>query len=180
MKLIDNVNDLFGDDLKLTLSSDSRLKIAASCFSIYAFEALKDELEKIESLEFIFTSPTFIAKNSLDKLHKERREFHIPKAEREKSFYGSEFEIQLKNKLTQKAIAKECADWIQRKSTFKSNITDLPMQQFACVEGIPSDAAFVPLSGFTAVDLGYQKGNAVSSFVNKFEEPVLVETTKTA
>ena len=171
MKLIDNVNDLFGDDLKLTLSSDSRLKIAASCFSIYAFEALKDELEKIESLEFIFTSPTFIAKNSLDKLHKERREFHIPKAEREKSFYGSEFEIQLKNKLTQKAIAKECADWIQRKSTFKSNITDLPMQQFACVEGIPSDAAFVPLSGFTAVDLGYQKGNAVSSFVNKFEEP---------
>ena len=176
MKLINNINDLFGDNLKQTLSSGSHLKIAASCFSIYAFDALKNELEKIESLEFIFTSPTFIPNNALDKLRKERREFYIPLAEREKSFYGSEFEIQLKNELTQKAIAKECAEWIQRKSTFKSNITDLPMQQFACVEGTSSDAAFVPLSGFTAVDLGYQKGNAVSSFVNKFDEP---EQTKT-
>ena len=47
MKLINNITDLFGDDLKQTLSSGAHLKIAASCFSIYAFEALKDELEKI-------------------------------------------------------------------------------------------------------------------------------------
>ena len=176
MKLINNITDLFGDDLKQSLSSGAHLKIAASCFSIYAFEALKDELEQIESLEFIFTSPTFIPNDALDKLRKERREFHIPEAEREKSFYGSEFEIELKNKLTQKAIAKECAEWIQRKSTFKSNIADVPMQQFACVAGTSSDTAFVPLSGFTAVDLGYQKDNAVSSFVNRFDEP---EQTKT-
>jgi superfamily II DNA or RNA helicase len=176
MKLINNITDLFGDDLKQTLSSGAHLKIAASCFSIYAFEALKDELEKIESFEFIFTSPIFIPNDSLDKLRKERREFYIPSPEREKSFYGSEFEIQLKNKLTQKAIAKECAEWIKRKSTFKSNISDLPMQQFACVEGASVDAAYVPLSGFTAVDLGYQKGNAVSSFVNKFDE---AEQTRT-
>lgn len=110
MKLINNITDLFGDDLKQTLSSGAHLKIAASCFSIYAFEALKDELEKIESLEFIFTSPIFIPNDSLDKLRKERREFYIPSPEREKSFYGSEFEIQLKNKLTQKAIPKECAE----------------------------------------------------------------------
>ena len=127
MKIINNTTELFGDDLKQSLDSGARLKIAASCFSIYAFEALKDELEKIEELEFVFTSPTFVPNEALDKLRKEKREFHIPKSEREKSFYGSEFEIQLKNKLTQKAIAKECADWIQRKATFKSNMLKIFM-----------------------------------------------------
>ena len=175
MKVINNITELFGDDLKHSLDSGARLKIAASCFSIYAFEALKDELEKVESLEFVFTSPAFIPNDALDKLRKEKREFHIPKAEREKSFYGSEFEIQLKNKLTQKAIARECAEWIQRKAIFKSNTVDAPMQQFACVES-SSDTAYMPLSGFTAVDLGYQKGNAVSSFVNKVDEPELTKT----
>jgi len=137
---------------------------------------LKDELEKIESFEFIFTSPAFTLNNVFDKISKTRREFYIPKEDREKSFYGSEFELQLKNKLTQKVIAKECAEWIQKKSTFKSNIADVPMQQFACVTGALSDATFAPLSGFTAVDLGYQKGNAISSFVNKFDG---AEQTKT-
>ena len=102
MEIIDNINHLLGDDLKTILKPDSKLKIAASCFSIYAFEALKKELNKIESLEFIFTSPTFLPDEVTDKFKKERREFHIPKAERERSFYGSDFEIQLKNKLTQK------------------------------------------------------------------------------
>ena len=59
MAVINNITELFGDDLKRSLDSGARLKIAASCFSIYAFEALKDELEKIEELEFVFTSPTF-------------------------------------------------------------------------------------------------------------------------
>ncbi len=59
MKIIDNTSQLLGDDLKGTLARGSRLKIAASCFSIYAFEALKSELSKVESLQFIFTSPFF-------------------------------------------------------------------------------------------------------------------------
>ena len=45
MELIDNITRLLGDDLKATLKPKSRLKIAASCFSMYAFEALKAELE---------------------------------------------------------------------------------------------------------------------------------------
>ena len=176
MKLINNITDLFGNDLKQSLSPGAKLKIAASCFSIYAFEALKDELKQIESLEFIFTSPTFTPNNALDSLRKEIREFYIPKTEREKSFYGSEFEIQLKNQLTQKAIAKECADWVKRKAMFKSNIADVPMQQFACIKNSQPDVAFLPLTGFTAVDLGYQKGNAASNYVNRFDES---EQTKT-
>ncbi len=176
MELIDNINRLLGDDLKQTLKPGARLKIAASCFSMYAFEALKVELEKIDELNFIFTSPTFIANEVTDKIRKERREFHIPKADRERSLYGSEFEIQLRNKLTQRAIAKECADWIRRKATFKSNRSKAPMQQFACVQAEATATAYMPLHGFTAVDLGYQQGNAVSNLVNKMDEPSFTAT----
>src|SRR5437879_2338004 len=129
MEIIDNINRLLGDSLKQSIVPGAKLKIAASCFSIYAFEALKAELQKIESLEFIFTTPTFVPNEVTDKFRKERREFHIPKLERERNFYGSEFEIRLKNKLTQRAIAKECADWMRRKTTFQSNRSKAPMQQ---------------------------------------------------
>lgn len=142
MELIDNINRLLGDDLKQTLRPGSRLKIAASCFSMYAFEALKAELEVIDELEFIFISPTFVANEVTDKIRKERKEFHIPKLDRERSLYGSEFEIQLRNKLTQRAVAKECADWIRRKAVFRSNRTKAPMQQFACVQASEADTAY--------------------------------------
>ena len=170
MVIIDNVNQLLGDDLKQTLQYSSKLKIAASCFSIYAFEALKHEFENLEKLEFIFTSPTFILHEASDHFKKEQREFHISKFNRERGFYGSEFEIQLKNKLNQKAIAKECAEWIQQKATFRSNRSKAPMQQFAAIQNKDDSAVYMPLHGFTAVDLGYQSGNAVSNIVNKFDE----------
>jgi hypothetical protein len=176
MELIDNINRLLGDDLKQTIKPGARLKIAASCFSMYAFEALKAELEKVEELSFIFTSPTFVANEVTDKIRKERKEFHIPKVDRERSLYGSEFEIQLRNKLTQRAIAKECADWMRRKATFKSNRSKAPMQQFACVQSSGTDTAYMPLHGFTAVDLGYQQGNAVSNLVNRMDEPTFATT----
>ncbi len=170
MEIIDNINHLLGDDLKQTIRKDSKLKIAASCFSIYAYEALKAELENIDSLNFIFTSPTFVATEATDKVKKEKREFHIPKLNREKNLYGSEFEIQLKNKLTQRAIARECADWLRRKAKFRSNKTKAPMQQFAGVQSEEDASIYMPLHGFTAVDLGYQRGDAVSNLVNKFSE----------
>ncbi len=176
MELIDNISRLLGDDLKQTLKPGAKLKVAASCFSMYAYEALKAEFEQIEELNFIFTSPTFVANEVTDRIRKERREFHIPKTDRERSLYGSEFEIQLRNKLTQRAIAKECADWMRRKARFKSNRTKAPMQQFACVQSGGTDAAYMPLHGFTAVDLGYQQGNAVSNLVNKMDEPAFTAT----
>lgn len=176
MEIIDNINELLGDNLKQTITKDTKLKIAASCFSIYAYEALKKELEKIDSVEFIFTSPTFVPNEAIDNIKKERREFFIPKSERERTFYGSEFEIQLKNKLTQRAIAKECAEWIKRKATFRSNKAAAPMQQFACAKKEDDSVVYMPLNGFTAVDLGYQKGNAVSNFVNRFDDPATTQT----
>jgi hypothetical protein len=181
MQLLDNVSNLLGDSLKQTITPGAKLKIAAASFSIYAFEALQAELEAIESLEFLFTSPTFIPDQVSDPLKKERREFHIPKADRERSFYGTEFEIQLKNKLTQRAVARECAEWMRRKATFRSNRSSAPMQQFACVtpKGDPANAdttVYLPLQGFTAVDLGYQRGNAVSNIVNRVDLPAFTKT----
>jgi len=169
MEIIDNINQLLGDNLKSAIKPKSKLRIAASCFSIYAYEALKEELRKIDSLQFLFTSPTFVSNQVSDDLRKEKREFYIPKSQRERSLYGTEFEIRLKNELTQKAIAKECAEWIRRKVQFKSNRIDSPMQQFACVDNETALSAYLPLHGFTAVDLGYQKGNAISNFINKID-----------
>lgn len=170
MKIIDNINILLGDDLKTSITSKSKVKIAASCFSIYAYEALKAELSKVESLEFIFTAPTFVANEVTDKVRKERREFFIPKAHREHNLYGSEFEIQLRNKLTQRAIARECVQWMREKTTFRSNKTKAQMQQFVCIAGGDQQTTYAPLHGFTAVDLGYQPGDAVSNIVNRFED----------
>jgi hypothetical protein len=170
MEILDNINSLFGDSLKHALASGSKPKIAASSFSIYAYEALKTELGRIDSLEFIFTSPTFIPDEATDKVRREKREFHIPKVERERILSGGEFEIRLKNRVTQRAIARECSEWMRRKARFRSNRTLAPMQQFACVDGPFGQAAYQPLHGFTAIDLGYQKGNAVSNLVQKMDE----------
>lgn len=171
MELIDNVNHLLGNELKQHLKHGSKLQVAASCFSMYAFVTLKNELSKIDSLEFIFTEPTFTPESATDKFKKEHREFHIPKNHRERSLYGSDFEIQLKNELTQKAVAKECAEWIRSKVTFKSNTSNSSMQQFMTTQDkAQQDTVFAPISGFTAVDLGYQKGNAVSSLSHKFDQ----------
>jgi len=107
MQLLDNINSLFGEDLKKALKPHSRLMIVVASFSIYAYEALKHELENVDSLEFIFTQPTFIPDEASDSGKRVRREFHIPKIGRERDFYGTEFEIQLRNKMTQREFLED-------------------------------------------------------------------------
>jgi len=167
MKVFDNITDIVRDDLKETINKGSRVSIAAAYFSIYAYNELKEELENIDNLRFIFTSPTFIA----EKEPKQKREFYIPKLKREQSLYGTEFEIKLRNEMTQKAIAKECADWIRRKVTFKSNITNANMGGFITVENNEGQYAYSPINGFTTVDIGCKKGNNLHNIVNRFETP---------
>lgn len=61
MEIINNIDNLLGENLKLEVRKGSKVSIAASCFSIYAYEALMKELNQVEEVRFIFTSPTFIA-----------------------------------------------------------------------------------------------------------------------
>ena len=146
MELINNTTKTLKDDLTVEIKEGSKISIAAACFSIYAFQELKKQLVDIAELRFIFTSPTFIAK----KTKKEKREFYIPRLNRERSLYGTEFEIKLRNELTQKAIARECADWIRDKVVFKSNISDKTIQGQMVVD----EVGYTPINNFTTVELG--------------------------
>ena len=157
----------------MKLSVNSTVSIAAASFSIYAYEALKDELENVDELRFIFTSPTFIK----DKAKKEKREFFIPKLNRERNLYGSDFEVKLRNKLEQKAIAKECADWIRRKVKFKSNASQEEMGGFLHVQN-QRPSAYVPFNEFTTTELGCERGNAIYSMVNVMPSPFAEEYLK--
>ena len=161
MELINNTTKTLKDDLSVEIKQGSKLSIAAACFSIYAFQELKEQLSQIEELRFIFTSPTFVT----EKAKKERREFYIPRLTRERSLYGTEFEVKLRNELTQKAIARECAEWIRQKVTFKSNVSDKSIQGQIVVDGV----GYTPINNFTTVELGCEKGNVISTTIVKDE-----------
>ena len=137
----------------------------------YAYQALKDELENCDEFRFIFTSPTFVAEKTL----KERKEFYIPRLHREKSLYGTEFEVRLRNELKQKAVAKECADWMHRKASFRTNTTREGMNNFLVVENPEDSYTYMPMNSFTAVDLGCERGNNISNMVTRFENPASKE-----
>lgn len=161
-KQFNNITERVIDDLKEVLSSgNSQISIAAASFSIYAYEALKEELEKLDCVNFIFTSPTFYA----DKSEKQKREFYIPKLNRERNLFGSDFEIRLRNRLTQRAIAKECADWIRRKARFKTNITHGSMNSFLNIRNEEETYTYMPFNEFTTTELGLDRGNNICPMV---------------
>lgn len=167
MQIIDNINRTVKEDLIDTLKKGSKVSIAAACFSMYAYNELKKKLEDIDEFRFIFTSPTFIT----EKANKQKREFYIPRIGREQSLYGTEFEIKLRNEMTQKAIAKECAEWIKKKAVFRSNTSGENMPGFMTVGNTENKFAYMPLNGFTTVDIGCERGNNAYNMVNRVESP---------
>ncbi|WP_018611852.1 helicase-related protein [Segetibacter koreensis] len=168
MKLIDNINTRLNDDLKLEIKKGSKLSIAASSFSIYAYEALKKELRHTEELRFIFTSPTFIEET----FQKQSREFYIPHIVNESQLCGGEFELRLKNELNQRAIAKECSKWIKDKATFKSNKhSNIPLNGVINVDNEASGAAYANITGFTSSDLGLTHKPGFPTLIQKVEFP---------
>ena len=163
-EFIDNIHKTLSQSLKEEIKPGSKISIAAACFSIYAYQELQNELKNIDELRFIFTSPTFVA----DKVKKEKREFYIPRLNRERSLYGTEFEVKLRNELNQKAIAKECAEWIKQKGYFKSNSTQQNMPCFMNVD----ETSYNPVREFTAVELGVEKGNNAAFAITKMQSPM--------
>ncbi len=166
-KYLDNINDRVIDDLKQTIKKGNKVSIAAASFSIYAFEALKRELNDVDSFRFLFTGETFTKEHA----PKEAREFYIPRLSRERSLYGSDFEVRLRNELNQQAIAKECADWIKKKAKFKSNVSHDFMSPFMVIEGEGEKAAYNPMSNFTTAELGLDRGNNAYSTTTKLYAP---------
>lgn len=164
MKLINNVTETLKDDLSVEIHEGSKLSIAAACFSIYVFQELKKQLTSIDELRFIFTAPTFVT----EKAKKEKREFYIPRLNRERNLYGTEFEIKLRNELTQKAIARECAEWIKKKAVFKSNKSNEDMMGFMNVD----DKNYMPITEFSTVGLGCERGNNAYNYIQKTEAPM--------
>ena len=167
-KFIDNIKDLVIHDVKATIQQGSKIDIAAASFSIYAFQILKAELEQIEELNFLFTGEVF----TKEQAKRESREFYIPRLNAERSLFGTDFEIKLRNELNQQAIAKECADWIRSKVTFKSNISGEQMSPFMTISTGEDTAVYNPFSNFTTADLGADRGNTAYTATSKLFAPV--------
>ena len=142
MKIINNTTEKLADDLRVTIKKRSRVSMAAACFSVYAFEELKAQLENLDELRFIFTSPAFLD----EKPKKAQREFR------------------------QRAISQECAHWIREKARFKSNKTMEGMTGFLTVDS-DSPVAYAPVNGFTREDLGCDRGGRMFSMINRVDAP---------
>ncbi|MCH3949362.1 MAG: SNF2-related protein [Acidaminococcus sp.] len=175
MEVFNNTTNVVRDDLLKKIKSGSKISIAAACFSIYAYQALKDALESCDEFRFIFTSPTFVA----EKTPKERREFYISRLQREKSLYGTQFEIRLRNELKQKAVARECAEWIKVKAKFKTNNTREGMNNFLLVDDQDELYTYMPMNSFTTIDLGCERGNNMTNMVTRMENPASKEFLNT-
>ena len=172
--IFDNRLRLLGDDIRAELKKGCKVRIAAACFSMYAFEVLKKELSGIAELNFLITEPAFLSKNN-EAMQKVQMEFHIPKTTRESSIYGSEYEIRLKNKMNMRAIAKECVSWINEKVKLYSNTTYQKIPNFIGIENSDGAVVYTPVEGFTTTELGYEKGNDLFCLITKHKH---IETTK--
>ena len=173
-QMLDNVTKTVKDDLAATISTGDKLSVAAACFSIYAYQVLKKQLDGIDEMRFIFTSPTFLN----EKTAKAKREFYIPRINRERSLYGTEFEVKLRNELTQKAIARECSEWMRKKVKFRSNHTGGNISGFMTVANEEETVTYLPIHGFTTADIGCERGNNIINPVNKLFAPLADEYVK--
>ncbi len=100
-----------GEFLKTEIDEGSKLSIVSAYFTIYAYKKLKDNLDQIDNLNFLFGEPTFI--NTIGTESKNYKEFKIE---------DDKLVIPMKNRLQQKHVAKECSDWIKEKVSIKSMV----------------------------------------------------------
>lgn len=153
----DNRSKILKDDLVARLRTGDKIAIAAACFSIYGYSELKEQLSNCAELRFLYTEPTFLS----DAQDKSAREFYIPRLGRERGIYGTDLEIKLRNEMTQRAIARECADWIRNKVRFRSlRPGQDSMQPFMAIERDASSYAYAPIEGLTAPAIGATPGSS--------------------
>lgn len=166
-EIFNNRTDKVGDDLKVTIQKNSKLYVAAAIFSIYGFDSLKSVLSKIDSLQFIFTDPTFV---QADKESREQKKFEINTNKAIQSISGSEFEIHLKNEMKGRAIAKECKQWIEKKVQFKTNTSHRYIQSQIIVDNDKDKFVYSWLNEFSSAWFGYENDNAILRQIIKNDE----------
>ena len=154
----DNRSRIVKDELVKTIEAGDKVSVAASVFSMYAYQELKGQLEDLDEFRFIFTSQAFTKQRA----PKEKREFYIPRMTREQGLCGTEFEIRLRNELTQKAVAAECAAWIRAKAKFKSFDGEGRMTGSFNIEKPLSEdiVSYMPFEQFTTGKLGVERDSA--------------------
>jgi len=134
-----------GQFLRENIKSDSDLSIVSAYFTIYAYSHLKNELDSISKLKFLFGEPTFI--KALDPTKVNKRDFKIE---------DDKIVIPIESRLTQKAIAKECSEWIQQKVEIKSMVKPnfLHGKMYHVTQQSGVEKAIVGSSNFTVNGLG--------------------------
>ncbi len=157
-KVLDNKKYKVIDELKKEIRKGSKLSIVSAYFTIYAYEALKEELSKIDNMRFIFTDPSFINQDQ-----EFTREYYI-KHNSEKNISGNEFEIRLRNEMKQSAIAKECAKWLEKKAEIKSLKQANPAQpRLVYIENQEYNVSINGTVDFTSDGLGITPSNRLDS-----------------
>jgi len=173
-KTIDNVSCRLGDDIAECLKSDACVYVASSGFSLSAFEHLADDLESVKEVRFVFTAPAFVPQDAVrEKLKKERREFFIPGVG-EASLLGTEYEIRLRNRLMQKAVAKRCGQWIKSGRVKFTSVAEYgQLQDMFIVETTAGNVVYLPFNGFTADTLGYEHGPYASAISTRMADALV-------
>lgn len=151
-KILDNKFNFVYQELSKNIRKGSKLSVISALFSMYAYDKLKKDLNKIDSMRFIYTKPSFLREDK-----KESRQYYIDN----NSIFGNDYEIKLKNELTQGSISRECADWIRQKVEIKSFKTPNEAQpRMICVDnGDDSDIAINGTVDFTTAGLGLNKSD---------------------
>lgn len=147
------------DELEENIGTGSKLSVISAYFTIFAFEALKTELTKIDGMRFIFTEPTFIKKDK-----ELTREYYIDRLAREKAVGGNEFEIKLRNEMRQAAIARECAQWLEEKVKIKSLRRANPAQpRMVLIDNRDEQIAINGTVDFSTDGLGITPSNRIDN-----------------
>ena len=171
MEFLDNVGrNRLGGALARSIDDDAKLSIISSYFTVFAYGELRDELSKVDSVRFLFSEPTFIKRMASSK---DPKEFELAKRGRERGIGGTGLELTLRNNLNQRAIARECAEWVRTKGVFKSAIhsgTIQPGGTYVVENPAGTDHGFMGASAsFTQEGLGYERRPDTVTGVSHFE-----------
>lgn len=171
MEFLDNVgSSRLGDALAKSIAEGSRLSIISAYFTVFAYKELKEELSKVDSVRFLFSEPTFV--RAMEEA-KDPRQFEIERRGRERGVGGVGLELTLSNNLNQRAIARECAEWIRDRGSFRSAIRRNAIQPGGTYVVENPDGGVHGFMGasaaFTQEGLGYERRPGTVTGVSHFE-----------